>query len=192
VGRLSAQEDLPAARSPPLRAKQIIKPSMLSAPVDFVDVSGVVVSVVVLRLYHFMFPNGGGWSRFVSPCCGRTARVLRLHNGAPTCARCLVDRGIRPRSHTQSPYQRALCSVARLTKLLNEPQTRRVPLWGTMEKRSRHEAALIEAQLRVALYQRRLRKRVAKEAKPLEPKCIKRPNRRAVHSPKTARIRSSD
>ena len=126
-------EDLPSARVAPLRAAGLISPSMAFATVDFVDVSGVVVDAVVLRLYHRMFPNGGNWSRFVNPCCGRTARILRLHNGAPTCVRCLVDRGIRPRSETQSPYQRALCSVARLTKMLNEPQTLRAHTWGTME-----------------------------------------------------------
>ena len=89
---------------------------------------------------------------------------------------------IWPRSWTQSPYQRALCSVARLTKMLNEPQTLRAHTWGTMERRSRREAELVEAQLRVALHQRRLRKKVAQELEPPpEPDRIKRPNRIAVH-----------
>ena len=160
-------EDLPSARVAPLRAAGLISPSMASAAVDFVDVSGTVVDTVVLRLYHRIFPNGGNWSRFVTPCCGRTARILRLHNGAPTCTTCLETvHKIWPRSWTQSIYQRALCSVARLTKMLNEPQTLRAHSWGTMEKRSRREAELVEAQLRVALYQRRLRKKLAKELEP--------------------------
>jgi hypothetical protein len=193
VIRRLAIEDLPSSRVAPLRAAGLINPSTTSAAIDFVDVSGVVVDAVVLRLYHRMFPNGGNWSRFVNPCCGRTSRILRLHNGEPTCVRCLVDRGIRPRSQTQSPYQRALGSVARLTKLLNEPPTRRAHLWGTVEKRSRREAELVEAQLRVAMYQRRARKKLAKELEPPpEPDRIKRPNRRAVHPATTARTRSSD
>ena len=193
VGRRLVHEDLPSARSPPLRAKGIINPSMSSAVVDFVDVSGVVVAAVELQLYHRTFPNGGGWTQFIAQCCGRRARVLRLHNGVPTCVRCLVAQGIRPRSWTQSPYQRALGSVARLTKMLNEPQTLRAHTWGTMERRSRREAELVEAQLRVSLYQRRRRKKVAKELEPPpEPARIKRPNRRAVHSTQAARTRASD
>jgi hypothetical protein len=185
-------EDLPSARIAPLRAAGLISPFTASAPVDFVDVSGNVVDTVVLRLYHRMFPNGGNWSRFVNPCCGRTARILRLHNGAPTCSRCLVARSIRPRSETQLIYQRALCSVARLTKMLNEPQTVRANLWGTIEPRSRREAELVEAQLRVSLYQRRLRKKLAEELEPPAPARIKRPNPRAVHPAQAARTRSSD
>jgi hypothetical protein len=193
VIRRLAHEDLPAARSPPSRAKRIINPSMSSASVDFVDVSGVIVAAVELQLHHRTFPNGGGWTQFISQCCGRRARVLRLYGGVPTCVRCLVVQGIRPRSSTQSPYQRALGSVARLTKMLNEPQTLRKPIWGTMERRSRREAELIEAQLRVAMYQRRWRKKLAMVLEPPpEPVRIKRPNRVAVHSTKTARTRASD
>jgi hypothetical protein len=185
---------LPAARVAPLRAAGLISPSMAFATVDFVDVSGVVVDSVVLRLYHRIFPNGGSWSRFVNPCCGRTSRVLRLHNGAPTCTACLgAKHKIWPRSSRQSPYQRALCSVARLTKMLNEPQTLRAHSWGPMERRSRREAELVEAQLRVALHQRRLRKKVAQGLDPPpEPDRIKRPNRIALHPATTARTRSSD
>ena len=194
VSTLLVSEDLPAARVAPLRSAGLINPSMTSATVDFIDVSGAVIDAVVLRLYHRVFPNGGNWSRFVNPCCGRTSRVLRLHNGAPTCTACLgAKHKIWPRSSRQSPYQRALCSVARLTKLLNEPPTLRAHTWGTMERRSRRAAELIEAQLRVSLYQRRLRKRVAQELEPPpEPVRIKRPNRVAVHPAKTARTRSSD
>ena len=76
--------------------------------------------------------------------------------------------------------------------MLNEPPTRRVHIWGTMEKRSRREVELVEAQLRVSLYQRRLRKRLAKELEPPEPGRIKRPNRIAVHPATTARTRASD
>jgi hypothetical protein len=188
-----AREDLPAARSPPLRAKQIINPSMSSAIVDFVDVSGVVVAAVELQLHHRTFPNGGGWTQFISQCCGRRARVLRLHNNVATCCGCLTAQRIWPRSWPQTPYQRALCSVARLTKMLNEPQTFRKPIWGTMEKRSRRETELVEAQLRVAMYQRRWRKKLATVLEPPpEPVRIKRPNRVAVHSTKTARTRASD
>ena len=140
---------------------------MSSAVVEFFDSAGIVVAFVELGLTHWTFRSGGGWSRFISPCCGRTARVLRLHNNAPICTTCLETvHKIWPRSSTQTPYQRALCSVARLTKMLNEPQTLRAHTWGTMEKRSRYEAALVEAQLRVALYQRRLRKKVAQELEP--------------------------
>jgi hypothetical protein len=169
-------------------------PNMSSAVVEFFDSAGIVVAFVELWLTHWTFRSGGGWSRFISPCCGRTARVLRLHNNVPTCTTCLETiHKIWPRSWTLSRYQRAVNSVVRLTKKLNEPQTLRAHSWGPMEKRSRYEAALREVELRVALHAKRRRQKLGKELEPPpEPTRIKRPNRIAVHPATTARIRSSD
>ena len=40
-----------------------------------------------VRLPHMRFPNGGGWSFFLCPSCGRRARVLKLYERI-ACWRC--------------------------------------------------------------------------------------------------------
>jgi hypothetical protein len=40
-----------------------------------------------VRLSHMRFPNGGGWSFFICPSCGRQARVLKLFEKI-ACKRC--------------------------------------------------------------------------------------------------------
>jgi hypothetical protein len=44
------------------------------------------------------FPNGGSWSYFVCPKCGRRAKRLWLVNDAPRCRHCLEKLGVRYRS----------------------------------------------------------------------------------------------
>jgi hypothetical protein len=47
---------------------------------------------------HTRFPNGGSWSYFVCPQCGRRARKLWLVDGAPRCRLCLQKLGVRNRA----------------------------------------------------------------------------------------------
>jgi hypothetical protein len=53
-----------------LRALGEVTEEMGTVPVE---ISGVSREV---RLSHMRFPNGGGWSFFLCPSCGRRARVL--------------------------------------------------------------------------------------------------------------------
>ena len=52
----------------------------------------------LIGVAHTMFPNGGSWSYFVCPKCGRRAKRLWLVDDAPRCRRCLEKLGVRYRS----------------------------------------------------------------------------------------------
>jgi hypothetical protein len=52
---------------------------------------GEVSFTVGLTLQRF--PNGGSWSRFTCPGCGRWARILRLLEGQIMCWHCCQARG---------------------------------------------------------------------------------------------------
>ena len=47
---------------------------------------------------HTKFPNGGSWSYFVCPKCGRRAKRLWLVDDAPRCRLCLEKLGVRYRA----------------------------------------------------------------------------------------------
>jgi hypothetical protein len=47
---------------------------------------------------HTKFPNGGSWSYFVCPKCGRRAKKLWLADDAPRCRLCLEKLGARYRA----------------------------------------------------------------------------------------------
>ena len=98
------------------------------------------------------FPSGGGWSSFVCPSCGVQVRVLRLVNGDVLCCRCCIRRGIRPHTHTMSVRQRAEHRIPKLRAMLESKESLRLKpvLWGTMERRKRHEAALARAKFVIA------------------------------------------
>ena len=141
------QDDLPAVRMPRLRALGVVTPEMN----EFVVRLGDVVQSVDLQ--HLKFPNGGGWSFFVAPCCGRKARILRLLDGVVICCKCCVRLGVRWRCEPASVKQRAALSVSRLSAMLESEEPLRLKpstLWGKLERRSRYEAALREAEFRVA------------------------------------------
>ena len=100
---------------------------------------------IVLR----KFPNGGSWSFFVCPSCGRRARVLRRHERI-VCWRCA---GL--------PYRCQLGdkrpAIERLLALLYSDQPARLhPRRGQMlDRRASLERSLREARIRER--QRRLR-----------------------------------
>jgi hypothetical protein len=103
------------------------------------------------------FPSGGSWSWFGCPTCGKWARTLRLHLDDIVCPGCCKRRGIRHRCETMSVRQRAEHRIPKLRAMLESDVSLRLKphLWGGLERRSRHEAALARCELIVA--QHRLR-----------------------------------
>jgi hypothetical protein len=166
------QDDLPAVRMPRLRAFGVVTPEMS----EFVVRLGDVVQSVGVQ--HLRFPNGGGWSFFVAPCCGRKARVLRLLDGVVICCKCCVRLGVRWRCEPASVKQRAALSVSRLSAMLESEEPLRLKpstLWSKLERRSRHETAL--ARNEFILSQGRRYRDVLKQtqAMEIEPEPIKKP-----------------
>jgi hypothetical protein len=107
----------------------------------------------VVGVYLRKFPNGGSWSLFICPTCGRRARTLRSLEGAVVCRSCCERRGVRHRACAMSPRQRAEHRIPKLKAMLESKTPLRLKpstLWGTMEKRARHTAALQRAEFIVA------------------------------------------
>ncbi len=108
------QDDLPSVSISPMRASGVVTPDM-----EWVDVSfgeGGSALKRRIRLTHHKFRNGGSWSFFVCPDCGRPARSLKL-NGRPMCRRCCLRHGVGYRISSGSPVERDAARVARLQKL---------------------------------------------------------------------------
>jgi hypothetical protein len=151
-----------------LRALGLITPEMAEFVVRFGDVTQ---SVVVKSLD---FPNGGGWSLFIAPCCGRPARVLKLLDGRVLCWRCCYRRGAPPRVWSMSRKQRAEHRAPKLRAMLESKQSLRLKpvLRGTMERRKRHEAALARCEFIISRKSRRFRDVQIPE---IEPEPIRKP-----------------
>ena len=75
---MASRPDHPTVGVSRLRASGAIKPDSTS-----IEVFGRPVGVV-----HRQFPNGGSWSFFIAPCCGRRVRTLRLIDDRILCWRC--------------------------------------------------------------------------------------------------------
>jgi hypothetical protein len=69
-----------------------------------------------VEVAHRFFPNGGGWSFYFCPGCGRRARFLRLVDGRPKCCRCCLYRGIKYRSWG-SPAEKVEARGANIERL---------------------------------------------------------------------------
>jgi hypothetical protein len=147
VGRIF-QDDLPSISISRLRATGVIT----AETTEFVVRLGDVEQTVGVKARRF--PNGGGWSSFVAPCCSRQVRVLKLLEGALVCCRCLPRRGVWPRTWPMSVRQRAEHRIPKLRAMLQSEQPLRLKpqRWGKMERRSRLEAALRQAELLVGYH----------------------------------------
>ena len=120
------RDDLPAASISRLRATGSVTPEMTGTVVRLGDVE------VSVSLAHIRFPNGGGWSYFLCPACGRMAQRLRLLAGQPLCSRCLNSQGVRGRLEPLSVRQRAVVQLPKLVARLSSDKCERIRphLWG--------------------------------------------------------------
>jgi hypothetical protein len=80
---LPFRDDLPTVGVSALRAAGKITLESTSIVVKFAE--GLWREIAVT---HRLFPQGGSWSFFLCPCCGRRVRTLRLYDGRPVCGRC--------------------------------------------------------------------------------------------------------
>jgi len=135
-------DDLPTVGISRLRASGVITAEMARTTIRLGDVE------IEVDLSLVKFPNGGSWSFFLCPCCGRKARTLRLLEGCVVCRRCCVSRGVRYHVEPMSLRQRAERRIPKLRAMLESAESLRLKphLWGTMERRSRLEAALRRAE----------------------------------------------
>ena len=131
-------DDLPFINISRLRAEGAITPETSDYCVRLGDLEQTV------GVKHRKFPCGGGWSSFVSPCCGVQVRLLRLLNSRLLCSRCLRARGVLYHSDSMGVRQRALRRIPQLLERLNTDKPLRFrPLpYLKMERRARHEEAL--------------------------------------------------
>jgi hypothetical protein len=158
------RDDLPVVKISRLRATGVVTEAMTETTVWLGDVTATV------GLWHLHFPNGGGWSYFLCPGCGQKAQRLRVLNGRLFCRRCLLHRGVRSRLEPLSVRQRAELRAPELMARLGSVTSERLKpmLWGTMERRKRHEASLARCEFIISQKSRRYRDVVTEEI-PSEP-----------------------
>ena len=136
------RDDLPSLSVSRLRALGSITAEMTRATVGLADVEiEVDLSLKVSERWQLeLIPL---------PVLRRKARTLRLLERGMLCWRCCVSRGVRYRCEPTSVRQRAEHRIAKLRAKLESADLLRLKshLWGTMERRSRLEAALQRAEL---------------------------------------------
>ena len=154
------QDDLPSISVSRLRASGAIAAETLCTMVAGVEV----------RLDLVKFANGGSWSFFLCPHCGRRSRTLKLFEGCMLCWRCCHRRGARYRVWTRALRGRAEHRIPKLKAVLESETSLRLKphLWGKMERRPRMEAALARCEYVVSKSNRRFRDVVTEEI-PSEP-----------------------
>ena len=111
---------------------------------------------------HTKFPNGGSWSFFVCPKCGRRAKKLWLVDDAPRCRLCLEKLGVRYRAaygfgRTERLRERDR-HIDKLQAMLDGGPMRFKPVppnWGNrrLDRRNRLTAALQRTRIATRLAQ---------------------------------------
>jgi hypothetical protein len=120
-----------------LRALGAVTDKMASVRVTVGEVSREV------RLSQMRFPNGGGWSFFICPSCGRQARVLKLFEKI-ACWRCTRLEG-KPLPYRVQLGDRSR-RIERLRQRLDGGPARARPRPGRkLDRRRRLEQALRRA-----------------------------------------------
>jgi hypothetical protein len=96
-------------------------------------------------LWHLHFPNGGGWSFFLCPSCGRRAKVLKLYEKI-ACRRCTRLGPSSPRLRWRIQLGDRTQQIERLRQRLSGVPARVKPRPGrTIDRRWRTEQALRRA-----------------------------------------------
>jgi hypothetical protein len=116
----------------------------------------------LISVAHTKFPNGGSWSYFVCPKCGRRAKRLWQVDDAPRCRLCLEKLGVRYRAaygfgRTERLRERDR-RVDRLQAMLEGGPMRFKPVppnWGNrrLDRRNRLTWALQQARIATRLAQ---------------------------------------
>jgi hypothetical protein len=108
------QDDLLEVSASRLRAIGAITADATSVVVSFGQGDDALRREV--RVVHRKFPNGGSWSLFLCPACGRRVRKLKLHEKV-MCWRCCVRSGLRYRISDGSAAERAEARAKRIERL---------------------------------------------------------------------------
>ena len=116
MGSVIFQDDLPAVSASRLRATGVITAEMTRT-----TIAGVEVDLSLQK-----FPNGGSWSLFRCPSCGRKARTLKLFEGFVLCWRCCRRRGAQYRCRTKFLRGRAELRIPKLRAMLESKELLRL------------------------------------------------------------------
>jgi hypothetical protein len=108
------QDDLLEVSVSRLRASGAITADATSVVVSFGQGDDALRREV--RVVHRKFPNGGSWSLFLCPTCGRRVRKLKLHEKV-MCWRCCVQSGLGYRISDGSAAERAKARARRTERL---------------------------------------------------------------------------
>jgi hypothetical protein len=131
------QDDCPSISVSRMRALGEVTDALGSVRVTIAGMSREV------RLSHLRFPNGGGWSFFLCPSCGRRARVLRLFEKI-ACWRCTCSGSSQPLRYRVQEGDNAQ-RLERLREKLRGPARVKPRPGRTMDRRWRTEQALRRA-----------------------------------------------
>jgi hypothetical protein len=91
-------DELASLAASRLRATGAIRLEDRHGVIAFGDEDHGVERRKCIGVAHTRFPNGGSWSYFVCPKCGRRAKRLWLLEDAPRCVKCCWSLGVRYRS----------------------------------------------------------------------------------------------
>ena len=132
----------------------------------------------LIGVTHTVFKNGGSWSYFVCPKCGRRAKKLWLIDDAPRCRLCLEKLGVRYRAaygfgRTERLRERDR-RVDRLQTMLEGGPMRFKPVppnWGNrrLDRRNRLTVALQRARIATRLAQIAYQHQQSSEPSPSSP-----------------------
>jgi hypothetical protein len=108
------QDDLETVNVSKLRAMGAVTADATSVAVSFGQGDDALRREV--RVVHRRFPNGGSWTFFLCPVCGRRVRKLKLHERV-MCWRCCAQSGLGYRISDGSAAERAEARARRIEGL---------------------------------------------------------------------------